>query len=114
MDDGSCVTFSSPQRENSPLSQRDPESLGKYPPFPQEQDDRNGGKSYSPVIETLLVPPLMKSNFSLQTKVIPDRALASLQYSLSFPSEDFPGLAALPSSLDLRATSKFPFRKPLP
>ena len=28
----------------------------------------------------ILIPPLMKSNFSMQTITIPDRALASLQY----------------------------------
>ena len=61
----------------------------------------------------IFIPPLMKSNFLMRTKAIPDRALASLQYSLSIPSEGFPGLAALPSFPDLRATSKFPFRKPL-
>jgi len=42
LDDGSCVTFSFLQTENSPLSQRDPESLRKYPLFLPEQDDRNG------------------------------------------------------------------------
>jgi hypothetical protein len=41
LDDGSFFTFSFPQTENSPLSQRDSESLGKYPLFLPEQDDRN-------------------------------------------------------------------------
>jgi len=43
LDDGSCFTFSFLQTEISPLSQRDPESLSKYPPFLPEQDDRNEG-----------------------------------------------------------------------
>jgi hypothetical protein len=41
LDDGSCFTFSFPQTENSLPSQRDSESLGIYPPFLPERDDRN-------------------------------------------------------------------------
>ena len=43
LDDGSYFTFSFPQIENSLPFQKDPEALGKYPPFPPEQDDRNEG-----------------------------------------------------------------------